>query len=121
LKERERERENKKKKPTMDTSIITKVDTQSKNVITPVAATGGRKKQPAMSEIQTGNSMEGEEDDKDAKSENSSVVSHSTVGQADIEEMVCSINNNDKNRYTHKKNHWLMYTDSQINVSSFFS
>jgi hypothetical protein len=59
--EREREREE-KKKPTMDASITTKA--------TPVVATEGRKKQAAMSGIQTGNSME-EEDDKDAKSENS--------------------------------------------------
>lgn len=105
----------------MDASIITKVNAQSKNVITPVAATEGRKKKAAMSEIQTGDSMEGEEDDKDAKSENSSVVSRSTEGQANIEEMVYSINNNDKNRSTHRKNHSLMYTDSQITVSSFFS
>ena len=65
MKEREREREREreeKKKPTMDASITTKA--------TPVVATEGRKKQAAMSGIQTGNSME-EEDDKDAKSENS--------------------------------------------------
>ena len=46
----------------MDASIITKVDARSKNVITLVAATEGRKKKTAMSEIQTMNSMEGEED-----------------------------------------------------------